>query len=142
MAGIIANRSASVAGGLLAVAAVVLINLTALAQGVRAIPSEAVRGTVTHLSAFLVEVNGVPTQLSANVRIWSTDNLLIVPSALPPRSLVKYQLDNNRQVERMWVLTKAEADQPDRKPPGEPDRRQIPATQGVITIPVTPQVPR
>ncbi len=97
---------------------------------------------MTHRSAFLVEVNGVPTQLSANVRIWNTDNLLIVPSALPPRSIVKYQLDSSRHIERIWVLTKAEADQPDRKPPAEPDRRQIPSTQGVITIPVTPQVPR
>jgi hypothetical protein len=142
LARIIANRLAFIAGGLLAVTAVVLINLPALAQGVRAIPGEAVRGTVTHLSAFLVEVNGVPTQLSANVRIWNTDNLLIVPSALPRRSIVKYQLDTSRHIERIWVLTKAEADQPDRKPPAEPDRRQIPSTQGVITIPVTPQVPR
>ena len=84
----------------------------------------------------------MPTQLSANVRIWNTDNLLIVPSALPPRSIVKYQLDTNRQVARIWVLTKTETDQPDPKPPSEPDRRQIPSTQGIITIPVTPQAPR
>ncbi|MFN0299379.1 MAG: hypothetical protein ACKVQU_03390 [Burkholderiales bacterium] len=142
MARIIANRSASIASGLLAGIAVALIHLPAFAQGVRPIPSEAVRGTITHRSAFLVEVNGVPTQLSANVRIWNADNLLIVPSALPPRSLVKYQLDTNRHIERIWVLTKTEADQPDPRRPSEPDRRQIPSTQGVITIPVTPQVPR
>ena len=142
MARIIANRLIAIAGGLLAGITVALTNLTAFAQGVRAIPSDAVRGTVTHRSAFLVEVNGVPTQLSANVRIWNTDNLLIVPSALPPRSIVKYQLDTNRQVARIWVLTKTETDQPDPKPPSEPDRRQIPSTQGIITIPVTPQAPR
>ncbi len=111
----------------------------ALAQGNRAIPAEAPRGTMTHITEFRVEVNGVPTVLSANVRIWNTDNLLIVPSALRPRSVVKYQLDVNRQIERVWVLTKAEVDRPDPKPQPGPDRRQNPPIPGSVTVPVIPQ---
>ncbi len=113
-----------------------------VAQVNRFIPEDAPRGTMTHLTELYVEVNGVPTELSASVRIWNADNLMIVPSALPARSLVKYHLGVNRQIERVWVLSKAEAERPDPKPAPSPDRRQIPSVPGRVTIPVVPQAPQ
>jgi hypothetical protein len=116
------------------------MNFAALAQLARTIPADTSRGTVTHLSELRVTVNGVPTQLAANVRIWNTDNLFIVPSAIPPRSVVKYSLDANRQIDRMWVLTKVEVDRADPTP--SDDRRLTPLPLGSIAVPAPPKAPQ
>jgi hypothetical protein len=96
------------------------MNFSALAQLARSIPAEAVRGTVTHLTELRLAVNGVPTQLSASVRIWNADNLFIVPTAIPPGSVVRYSLDANRQIDRIWVLTRAEIERADPPIPKAP----------------------
>lgn len=120
-------------------AGLALMNVSVLAQLARTLPADAVRGTVTHLSELRVIVNGVPTELSANVRIWNTDNLFIVPQAIPPGSIVRFSLDVNRQIDRMWVLTKAEADRTD---PTPPNRVPTPLPLGTFTVPAIPQAPQ
>jgi hypothetical protein len=86
----------------------------ALAQ-LRIIPADAKRGEIRHLEGMVVEINGRRQQLAPGAQIRDASNLIIVPAALPPGSLVKYLLDANETVQRVWILTPQEAAQPDRQ---------------------------
>jgi hypothetical protein len=84
-----------------------------LAQ-VRVIPATAKRGEIRHVQDMLVEIDGKRMMLAPGAQIRNTANLLIVPTALPPRGAhVKYQLDAQGMVSRVWILTRQEAAQPD-----------------------------
>ena len=54
-------------------------------------------------------------QLSAGAQIRGVSNTIVLPTALPPESLVKYQRNEARQVHRVWILTPEEAAQPDKR---------------------------
>ncbi len=98
---------------LVATAAILLAALPALAQ-VRTIPAEARRGELRHLQETMVELNGRPAQLAPAAQIRDQNNLIVLPASLPPRSLVKYTLNAQGQLFRVWILTATEAAQPDR----------------------------
>jgi hypothetical protein len=99
-------RSALVAAILATVAGSVLAQL-------RAIPQEAKRGRMSHVESLQVEVNGERMQLAPGAQIRDLSNLLVLPAALPPNSLVKYTRDPQGNVARVWILTPQEAAQPD-----------------------------
>jgi len=84
-----------------------------LAQ-VRSIPDDATRGVIRHRQDMIVEIDGVPKRLAPGAQVRSTANLSVVPSAIPPGTLVKYQLDGSGMVRRVWFLTPQEAAQPDK----------------------------
>jgi hypothetical protein len=88
---------------------------SALAQ-VRQIPDGAKRGSIVHIQGAVVEIDGQRMSLSASAQSRGQNNLIIVPMSLPPGALVKYTLDGNGQIHRVWVLTPEEAAAPDRKP--------------------------
>jgi hypothetical protein len=85
----------------------------ALAQ-LRAIPPEAKRGQMSHVEALVVEVNGKRMQLAPGAQIRDRANMIVLPAALPPGTLVKYMHDPLGNVGRVWILTPQEAAQPDR----------------------------
>ena len=87
----------------------------AMAQ-VRRIPDHARRGSIVHIQDTTVEIDGRPLRLSAGAQTRSRDNLIIVPTSLPPGAPVKYTLDGSGQIHRIWVLTPEEAAAPDKKP--------------------------
>ena len=91
-----------------------LLSPAVVAQ-VRQIPDSAQRGSITHIHDTIVEIDGKRLQLSAGARIRSQDNLIMVPTSLPPGALVKYQLDGTGQIHRVWLLTPEEVAAPDRK---------------------------
>ena len=97
-----------------ALAALILASVAtgALAQ-LRPIPADAKRGQMRHLEAMLVEVNGERMQLAPGAQIRDRANMLVLPGALPPGSLVKYTRDPQGQIARVWILTPQEAAQPD-----------------------------
>ncbi|HEY7240728.1 MAG TPA: hypothetical protein VH600_16250 [Burkholderiales bacterium] len=78
----------------------------------RNIPAQANGGALTHLQDMIVSINGVAVRLAPGVQIRDQSNRLIVPSAVPPGSLVKYVLDQNGQVRQVWILRSDEARQP------------------------------
>ena len=82
----------------------------------RSIPAQAKRGEIRHLQDMLVEINGRPMRLAAGAQIRDASNLIVQPVALPPGALVKYTLDAQGGVFRVWILTAQEASQPDREP--------------------------
>ena len=81
----------------------------------RAIPADAKRATMTHVSAMTVDLNGNRVLLATGAQIRDSRNLIIIPGALPPNSLVKYQVDTQNQIWRIWILSAEEAAQPDPK---------------------------
>ena len=77
----------------------------------RNIPAQANSGALTHLQDMIVSINGVAVRLAPGVQIRDQSNRLIVPSAVPPGSQVKYVLDQSGQVRQIWILTTDEAQQ-------------------------------
>lgn len=87
----------------------------ALAQ-LRTVPAQAKRATLSHVEGMTVELDGKRTQLAAGAQIRDERNMILVPAAVPPGVLVKYQLDIQGMVWRVWILSPQEAAQPDPKP--------------------------
>ena len=85
----------------------------AAAQQLRTIPADARRGQMWHLQEMIVQIDDRRVRLSQGAQIRSPSNTIVLPTALPPGSLVKYQLDQAGQVHRVWILTPQEAAQPD-----------------------------
>jgi hypothetical protein len=92
-----------------------LLFVASAAAQLRTIPSSAERGVMTHLSGMLVSLNDKRVQLAAGAQIRDTSNRIILPATLPANSGVKYTLDLQGQVHRVWILSPAEAAQPDPK---------------------------
>jgi hypothetical protein len=80
----------------------------------RTIPEDAKRGEMRHVHGMVVEIDGKQFQLAAGAQIRSNANLIVVPTAIPPGALVKYQLDGQGMVRRVWFLTPEEAAQKDK----------------------------
>jgi hypothetical protein len=75
----------------------------------RTIPDDAKRGVLRHVQETIVEIDGKQQQLSAGAQIRSASNMILVPTAVPPGSLVKYRLDQEGFVRQVWLLTPQEA---------------------------------
>ncbi|HWI36426.1 MAG TPA: hypothetical protein VNU64_08235 [Burkholderiales bacterium] len=94
-----------------------LISLAFAASAVaqlRTIPPDARRAQMSHVQENVVTLNGQTAQLAAGAQIRDAMNRIVLPTALPAGSIVKYQLDSAGRVYRAWILTPEEADQPDR----------------------------
>jgi type II secretory pathway component PulM len=85
-----------------------LFATTAAAQ-LRTIPADAVRAKMSHVQENVVEVNGKRAQLAPGAQIRDASNRVIVPTALPSGSVVKYQLDASGKLRQVWILTPQEA---------------------------------
>lgn len=103
---------------LLAVAALAGTATLAAAQG-RPLPDDSKRGVMRHFQEMLVSVDGTTLRLAAGGHIRDRNNMIIVPTALPPGgALADYVLDMNGQISRAWLLTEEEARRPKKKPAG------------------------
>ena len=99
---------------------VVLALLLALAAGgaqaqFRTINPEAKRGAMRHVEGMTVEINGKRAQLAAGAQIRDGRNMVVVPAAVPADVVVKYLVDGQGQLSRVWILSPQEAAQPDPK---------------------------
>ena len=82
----------------------------------RSIPDDAKRGQLRYVREMIVEIDGDRVQLSPGSQIRSIENRILLPSALPPESLlVKYMTDAGGLVHRVWILTQEEAARPDKQ---------------------------
>jgi hypothetical protein len=97
--------------------ATVLFSFTALAAQaqLRTIPAEAKRATLSHVQGMTVELDGKKTELAAGAQIRDANNMIVLPTALPSGSLVKFMPDMQGHVWRVWILSQQEAAQPDAK---------------------------
>src|SRR5688500_9619594 len=79
---------------------------------VRTIPDAAKRAEMRHVQEMVVTVDGAAQRLSPGAQVRDATNRIIVPSAIPEGSLVKYLLNDAGQVHRVWILTPQEAARP------------------------------
>ena len=76
----------------------------------RPIPTEARLATIQHVQDMVVSLNGTRVLIAPGGLIRDSNNLIIVPSALPrDGALARFTLDANGQVFRVWLLTREEA---------------------------------
>jgi hypothetical protein len=93
--------------------AILLCALSAQAHAqARNFPEQAKDGELSHLQDMIVSINGVAVRLAPGVQIRDQDNRLVVPTAVPQGSQVKYLLDQEGLVRQVWILTPEEAQQP------------------------------
>jgi hypothetical protein len=90
--------------------AVLILVLSASAHAqLRAIPEQAKGGEIRHVQESIVSINGVELRLAPGAQIRDEANRLVVPTALPSGAQVKYLLNDEGLVRRVWILTPAEA---------------------------------
>jgi hypothetical protein len=82
----------------------------AAAAQLRTIPREAQVGTIRHVEAMTVELDGQRLQLAPGAQIRDADNRLILPASLPEREPVRYLIDRAGMVQRVWILSQPEKD--------------------------------
>jgi hypothetical protein len=85
---------------------------------VRTLPADAKVGYLSHVRENVVSLDGKQTRLAPGAQIRGANNLIVLPTALPPDSLVKYRLNASGELARAWILTAEEAkhERPDRGP--------------------------
>ena len=88
------------------------LSMPAAAQ-LRTVPSGAERGVLSHVSGMMFELNGERIQMGSGAQIRDASNRIVLPGMLPPESLVKYTLDHEGHIHRVWILTPEEAARPD-----------------------------
>ena len=93
---------------LLAVALALCASVAAHAQ-VRTIPADAKRGTMRHLQDMIVQIDQSNARLAPGAQVRDAHNRLVLPTAIPPGSAVRYQRDAMGHVSRVWILTAEEA---------------------------------
>lgn len=92
----------------LAILVLAAVSGTSSAQQ-RSLPPEAKRGEIRHVHGMMVEIDGTPQRLAPGAQIRNASNVIILPTSLPAGSRIKYELDAERMVRRVWILTDEEA---------------------------------
>jgi hypothetical protein len=93
---------------LLAAVFLLCASATVLAQ-LRSVPPEAKRGVMRHLQDMVVQIDNSRARLSPGAQIRDIHNRLVLPTAIPPGSIVKYRADAQGLVSEVWILTPQEA---------------------------------
>ena len=94
-----------------AIALIALVFAASAVAQLRTIPADAKRARMNHVQERIVELNGKREMLAPGAQIRDSANRVIVPSALPANSLVKYRRDPSGAVHEVWILTRQEAAQ-------------------------------
>jgi hypothetical protein len=77
------------------------------------IPEDARRGVIRHVKQMAVAVDDKIVQLAAGAQIRNQQNLIIVPTAIPPNGAwADYVLNQNGEIFRAWLLTPEELARP------------------------------
>lgn len=78
----------------------------------RPFPASAKRGTMSPAPHPQIVIDGKTRNLSAAARIWNSDNLIEMPASLRGSDFkVNYTEDNQRDIDRVWILNADEASQ-------------------------------
>ncbi|WP_374340592.1 hypothetical protein [Methyloversatilis sp.] len=93
------------------IAAHLCLPLLAVAQ-LRAIPPEAIKAKMKPPVDGVVEVGKYTFKLAPGAQIRSTDNRILLPVMMGSEQVVRYTLDANGDLYRVWVLSPEELDQP------------------------------
>lgn len=79
----------------------------------RPFPAHAKRGKMSPAAFPDIVIEGRTRQLAPGARIWNEDNLVQMPASLRGSGLVvNYTEDANGHIDRVWMLSAAEASEP------------------------------
>lgn len=92
-------------------AVLLCLPLLAAAQ-LRAIPPDAIKAKMKPPVDGMVEVGKYTFRLAPGAQIRSTDNRILLPVMIGSEQVVRYKLDNNGDLYRVWVLSPEEIDLP------------------------------
>ncbi len=93
----------------LAAAALILcLAAPALAQ-LRTLPAHAKSGKIRHVQEMVVLIDGKQAVLARGAQVRDAHNRILVPTAIPADSLVKYTLNPQGEMAAVWILTPEEA---------------------------------
>jgi hypothetical protein len=82
----------------------------------RSIPAEAKRAHMQPpAQTNVVQLGSKNLRLSPGAQIRSAQNLIVMPSQVQQPALVRYLVDGNGDVSRIWILSADEASRPDPK---------------------------
>jgi hypothetical protein len=105
----------------------------------RTIPDDAKPGVMSPVAGMTVEIDGKRIDLAAGAQIRDGRNMIVVPNALPPNIVVRYQLDPDGKVRRVWLLSPQEAALlPPTQQVGQPYQQPVPTKPP----PPAPPVPK
>jgi hypothetical protein len=90
------------------------------AAQLRTIPADARLGEIRHVQEMLVELDGKPQRLAPGAQIRDADNRLMLPVSLSDKQSVKYLLDAQGLVHRVWLLTAEERARAEQEAPPKP----------------------
>ncbi|HLU76730.1 MAG TPA: hypothetical protein VKZ48_02360 [Burkholderiales bacterium] len=83
----------------------------------RQIPADAKPARMTVLQQNVVQLDDKQYLLAPGALIRDTSNIIVLPTMVPTRAPVRYQLDNMGQIKRVWLLSAAEAAQVEAQKP-------------------------
>jgi len=86
-----------------------LFTCTAAQAQLRTIPQQAQRGYIRHVQEMIVEIDGTQRSLAQAAQIRDRQNRIVLPTAIPPGTLVRYLLNADGTVQQVWFLTRQEA---------------------------------
>src|SRR5260221_7261579 len=91
-----------------------LMAVTAFAQTrPTPVPEESGRGVIRHIKQMAVAVDEKVVQLAAGAQVRNQQNLIIVPTAIPPNGAwADYILNGDGEIFRVWLLTPEEVARP------------------------------
>lgn len=90
--------------------ALVATYCAAAAAQLRTIPKEAQVGTMRHVEAMVVELDGQQQKLAPGAQIRDPDNRVVLPVSLKASETVRYLRDVTGAVSRVWILSATEKD--------------------------------
>ncbi len=78
----------------------------------RSFPQDVRDARMSYIGERSVVIDGYSAELTVGAQIRDRQNFIIMPSALPSHSLVRFQEDAEGRVHRVWILRADEAAQP------------------------------
>jgi hypothetical protein len=79
----------------------------------RQIPAEAKRGTLAGIQGSIAVIDGTSISMSPAAQVRGENNLIIMSWTVPNGIAVKYLLNSDGQIHRIWILTPQEIAMPD-----------------------------
>jgi len=92
---------------LLALLAAAAIPASANAQ-LRSLPPDSRLGVMRHVQGMHVRIDDRIVRLAAGAQIRDATNRIVLPVAVPPGSAVRYTLDRDGYLFRVWILSPQE----------------------------------
>lgn len=77
----------------------------------RTLPAHAAHGKIRHLQDMVVQIDGKQARLARGAQVRDAHNRILVPTAIPAGSIVRYTVNSQGEIAAVWLLTAHEAAQ-------------------------------